>query len=89
MAAVLALALVCGAVVLITKSTLRPGATTSSVQTSTAPPKVTVHHVRPGDSLATIAARYHSSVAILEQLNPAINPQALRPGQALRVSPAP
>ena len=44
-----------------------------------------MHHVRPGDSLATIAARYHTTVAILEQLNPSIDPQALRPGQALRV----
>lgn len=80
----LALALVAVAIVLITTSTLDHGASTTA---ATAKPtlKVTLHHVRPGDSLATIAARYHSSVAILEQLNPALNPQALIPGSVLRV----
>jgi LysM repeat protein len=80
----LALAAVAVAIALITTSTLGHG----SASTAAAPMptlKVTLHHVRPGDSLETIAARYHSTVAILEQLNPRLNPQALIPGSVLRV----
>ncbi len=84
--AVIALGAVVAVVALITTSTLRHGATASTPPSASQPAlKITLHHVRPGDSLGTIAARYHSTVAVLEQLNPNLNPQALRPGQTLRV----
>lgn len=84
--AVLALGGVVAAVALITTSTLRRASAQPGAPAASRPAlKVTRHHVRPGDTLGTIAARYHSSVAILEQLNPNLNPQALRPGQTLRI----
>ncbi len=84
--AVVAFAAVVAVVLLITTSTLRHGSTVSTPASASQPAlKITFHHVRPGDSLGTIAARYHSTVAILEQLNPKVNPQALNPGQVLRI----
>jgi LysM repeat protein len=41
--------------------------------------------VRSGDTLAGIAAKTGTSVARLEQLNPGIDPTALRVGQTIRV----
>jgi LysM repeat protein len=82
--ALLALAAVGVALYLIITTTLNPS-TKPAAPVHRTTVKVTVHHVRPGDSLATIAARYHTTVASLQSLNPNINPQAIRPGQALRV----
>jgi LysM repeat protein len=41
--------------------------------------------VQSGDTLAGIAAKTGTTVARLEQLNPGINPTALRVGQTIRV----
>jgi LysM repeat protein len=41
--------------------------------------------VRSGDTLASIAAKTGTTVARLEQLNPGIDPTALRIGQTIRV----
>jgi LysM repeat protein len=82
--ALLALAAVVAAVVALTTSTLRPAPTSSTATTRTTL-KISYHHVRPGDSLSSIAARYHSTVAILMSLNPHLVPQYLRAGQVLRV----
>jgi predicted Zn-dependent protease len=41
--------------------------------------------VRPGDTLGSIASKTGTSVARLEQLNPGIDPTALRIGQTIRV----
>ena len=70
---------------LIVTSTLNP-ATKPAAAVPHQTIRITVHHVRAGDSLATIAARYHTTVASLQSLNPNVNPQAIRPGQALRVA---
>ena len=48
------------------------------------------HHVKTytiesGDTLATIATKTGTTVARLEQLNPGIDPTALRVGQKIRV----
>lgn len=80
----LALGVVVAAIVLITTTTLGQGASTATTPAAPAL-KISFHHVLPGDSLETIAARYHSTVAILEQLNPTLNPQDLVPGSVLRV----
>jgi LysM repeat protein len=44
------------------------------------------YRVRRGDTLETIAARFNTSVERLRELNPDIDPLALRPGQRIRVS---
>jgi LysM repeat protein len=44
-----------------------------------------VYIVQRGDSFSTIAAKTHTSVARLEQLNPNASPTALRVGQRIRV----
>lgn len=41
--------------------------------------------VQRGDSFSTIAAKTHTSVARLEQLNPGVSPTALRVGETLKV----
>jgi LysM repeat protein len=41
--------------------------------------------VKSGDTLGTIAGKTGTSVARLEQLNPGIDPTALRIGQTIRV----
>jgi LysM repeat protein len=41
--------------------------------------------VRSGDTLASIAERFGTTVDRLMELNPGIDPQALRVGQQIRV----
>lgn len=41
--------------------------------------------VQRGDSFSTIAVKTHTSVALLEQLNPDLSPTALRVGQTVKV----
>jgi LysM repeat protein len=64
----------------------------------TTTPKTKPHHLHPhhaaqqktytvesGDTLASIAVKTKTSVAKLEQLNPGIDPTALRVGEKIRV----
>jgi LysM repeat protein len=48
-------------------------------------PPVHTYTVQSGDTLAGIAAKTGTSVTRLEQLNPGIDPTALRVGQNIRV----
>jgi LysM repeat protein len=41
--------------------------------------------VQRGDSFSVIAAKTHTSVAVLERLNPAVSATALRVGQRIKV----
>ncbi len=41
--------------------------------------------VRPGDNLSEIAQRYDLTVEQLQDLNPDVDPQAIRAGQRLRL----
>lgn len=43
------------------------------------------YRVRSGDTLESIAARFNTSVVALLELNPDIDPLALRPAQRIRV----
>jgi LysM repeat protein len=43
------------------------------------------HRVKPGESLGSIAKKYHITVNQLMKLNKIKNPRALRPGQTLRI----
>jgi LysM repeat protein len=47
--------------------------------------RVRTYTVRSGDTLGSIAAKTQTSVARIEQLNPGIDPTALRIGQRIRV----
>ena len=48
-------------------------------------PKKEVYFVESGDTLESIANRFDTTVAALLQLNPNIDPLALRPDQKIRV----
>lgn len=48
-------------------------------------PRVRTYTVQSGDTLGSIAAKTRTTVARIEQLNPGINPTALRIGQRIRV----
>ena len=47
--------------------------------------RVQTYTIQTNDSLAAIAAKYGTTVAELEHLNPGIDPQALQVGQKIRV----
>lgn len=47
--------------------------------------RVTAYSVRDGDTLAGIADRFGTTVDRLMELNPGIDPQALRVGQPIRI----
>jgi len=48
-------------------------------------PRVHTYTIQSGDTLGVIATKTGTSVARLEQLNPGIDPTALRVGQTIRV----
>jgi LysM repeat protein len=55
-------------------------------RTATAPPRdAAFHEIRAGDTLGTVADRYDTSVEVLVELNPGIDPVALQVGQRVRV----
>jgi LysM repeat protein len=53
--------------------------------TTTPPRRKRFYRVQSGDTLESIAARYETTVEELLELNPAIDPLALSPGQRIRV----
>lgn len=59
----------------------RPATTTSSAQ------HARYYTVRAGDILSRVAERSRISVARILELNPHLDPNALRPGQRLRLRP--
>ena len=60
---------------------------TTTVGTTTGPKKKKrIYRVRSGDTLESIAAKFHTTVQDLLQLNPNVDPLALSPGQKIRVS---
>ncbi|MGX6449654.1 LysM peptidoglycan-binding domain-containing protein [Patulibacter sp. S7RM1-6] len=61
-------------------------ATASTTRTTaTKQPKRRTYKVEAGDSLSGIAARYGLTVDQLLELNPKVDPQAIRAGQRLRL----
>ena len=67
-----------------TTTTTRP-ATTRRTTTSTPRPPREFYEIQSGDTFATIAAEYDTTVEELLLLNPDVDPQALRIGQRIRV----
>jgi LysM repeat protein len=54
--------------------------------TTTNKKKKKIYRVKAGDTLESIAAKFHTTVVELLALNPGIDPLALSPGQRIRVS---
>jgi LysM repeat protein len=71
-------------------ATTTAGAPTLSVPTDTEPTntgkKKKIYHVKVGDTLESIAAKFDTTVDDLLALNPGIDPLALSPGQKIRVA---
>lgn len=74
------------------KGSARPPATTTvgtrpkqKHHHAPARPRAKTYTVQSGDTLGTIASKTGTTVARLEQLNPGIDPTALRIGQTIRV----
>ena len=51
-------------------------------------PKLRTHVVAPGDTLASIARKYHISLGALQSANPGVSPKKIRAGQTLNLPPA-
>jgi LysM repeat protein len=72
-------------------ATTTAGTPTVSVPTDTEPTntgknKKKIYHVKVGDTLESIAAKFDTTVDDLLALNPGIDPLALSPGQKIRVA---
>jgi len=90
----LALVAALGAVILVVAAgssggggskTARGGSTAHQQSSRSRRPRFYV--VRPGDILSSIAERTNMSVERIQELNPTVDPQALRAGQRLRLQP--
>jgi LysM repeat protein len=69
-------------------------ATTAPLTTRTStlpakPVKASYYRIQSGDTLGALAYRFETTVDVLLQLNPGIDPNALAVGQRIRVGPAP
>jgi LysM repeat protein len=63
-----------------------PVETTPATQSSPSGKKKKIYHVKVGDTLESIAAKFNTTVDDLLTLNPGIDPLALSPGQKIRVA---
>jgi LysM repeat protein len=59
---------------------------TTTAGTTTGKKHKRIYRVRRGDTLESIAAKFHTTVDDLLQLNPDVDPLALSPGQRIRVA---
>ncbi len=62
-------------------------ATGTGTGTTAGPNPRRTYRVRNGDTLESIARRFEIDVGVLLELNPNIDPLALRPGQVIRLRP--
>jgi LysM repeat protein len=62
-----------------------PPAQTTETTRQTKSARVAAYSVRSGDTLAGIADRFGTTVDRLMELNPDVDPQALRVGQSIRI----
>jgi LysM repeat protein len=63
-----------------------PTTTATTVETTTAAGPRRRYKVQRGDTLESIANKFNTTVEALIELNPDIDPLALRPGQRIRVA---
>jgi len=59
--------------------------TVATTGTDTAPPGAQYYVIQSGDTLGAIAAKYNTTVDELLTLNPQVDPNALHPGDRIRV----
>jgi LysM repeat protein len=64
----------------------RSGARTTAHRVARAKPRRRFYVVKPGDNLTVIASKSGVTVDTIQQLNPSVDPQALRAGQRLRLT---
>jgi len=90
----LALVAALGAVVLVVAAGSSTGGGSETARGGAAPDHKSARYrrsrfylVRPGDILSSIAQRTGMSVERIQELNPTVDPQALRAGQRLRLQP--
>ena len=69
------------------KTTGADRTTTTTERTSRRRPRPTTYTVKPGDTLGAIAEKTGFDVDILQQLNPALDPQTLNAGQKIKLPP--
>ena len=81
-------------VVVIARSALHNGPLATAVASPTPrqavatlkqPARRTYYRLQPGDTIDVVAQRFHTTVHQLLLFNPGIHPDALAPGQKLRV----
>lgn len=61
-------------------------AATGGATTPAKPRKKAFYRIKAGDTFSSVALRFKTDVDALAKLNPNVDPQALQPGQRLRVS---
>jgi LysM repeat protein len=61
------------------------GTDTATTSTATTTPGAQYYVIQSGDTLGAIAARYNTTVDELLTLNPQVDPNALHPGDRIRV----
>ena len=67
---------------------VRPGASVTAEDVATFCAETLVRYkVKRGDTLGRIAARHHTTVSALLEINKLRNPRRLRPGTTLRIRP--
>ena len=67
------------------EETLEPPPEETGAATPGETPEREIYRVQSGDTLESIAARFDTTVADLLELNPTIDPLALKPNQRIRV----
>lgn len=65
-----------------------PTMTPTMTPSATPTPEYIIYNVQSGDTLGAIARQYGTTVAVLEEANPDINPNNLQIGQAIRIPAA-
>jgi LysM repeat protein len=65
---------------------LAPPITTPTTEVTTTTTKRKRYRVQRGDTLESIAEKFDTTVEALIELNPDIDPLALRPGQRIRIA---
>jgi len=76
---------VCTKTIQLHGGVIAPPGTTKPVPTPPPPPKPVYHRVMGGDTLTTIATRFHTTIAHLVSWNHLANPNLIYPGETLVV----
>lgn len=67
-------------------TTTVPGGTAPATTTATSAPAHQSYTVQSGDTLGTIASKFHTTVAALQSLNGISNPDSIYAGEVIKIS---